>query len=75
MSKILIITKCTECNHGEWIMGKPRCTHPDMKLDEPGIDDDGLLFPRCYTDGTQDILEDCPLEDELEFGDVEYNDP
>lgn len=34
-----------------------------MKEPVDNWDDDGLLFPRCYTDGTQDIRKDCPLDD------------
>ena len=65
IKKILILDNCLECSYCRWIMGKPRCKHPAIRMEEPveNWDDDGLLFPRCYTDGTQDIRKDCPLDD------------
>lgn len=59
--KIQILKNCIECGLCEWMRGKPRCKHPELKLSE--LNDDGLYYPRCPTDGTRDFREDCPLQD------------
>ena len=62
MSKVQVLDSCLKCGYCEWIKGKPRCKHPSIKMKKPEHEwDDGLLFPMCYTDGTQDIRNDCPL--------------
>lgn len=61
MKKIKISNSCLDCGYCEWIMGKPRCKHLETRLEEPGIYDDGLLFPACRTDGTKNFLDSCPL--------------
>jgi hypothetical protein len=65
--KIQILHNCLECGNHEWIRGKPRCKHPEMKLEI--INDDGLYYPRCPTDGTKEFIEGCPLID-LSFLDI-----
>lgn len=59
MSKILILNDCSKCYSREWIGGKPRCTHPDIKKIDPDGDYDLCPYPRCPSTG---FLEDCPLD-------------
>lgn len=60
--KIQILNSCLDCGLHEWMRGKPRCKHPNIRLKEPDINNDEfLLFPTCPTDSRK-FREDCPLE-------------
>lgn len=59
--KLLVLERCTQCGHCEWIGGSPRCKHPDMEKRKSDMWD-CCVYQKVPTDGRM-FHENCPLPD------------